>query len=148
MYQCLILICVFNFFLDKAKNLEPFNYFYHLTYNPLLLFLMLVPFHFLPIFYFIIFLNVCSFLRERESGGEAERWGRQRIRSGLCTDNSKPSAELELPNHETQAEVGRSANWATQRPFFLYFKTHQDVITGYRVNIHINLSMYFYTFYL
>ena len=45
------------------------------------------------------FLSVCLFLRERASGGGAERGG-QGIISGLCVVGPEPDAGLELTNRE------------------------------------------------
>ena len=55
------------------------------------------PYHF--------FLNVYSFLREKgrahaNKGGTERERGRQKIRSGLCTDSRELNAGLELTNPE------------------------------------------------
>ena len=70
------------------------------------------------IFLLICFLNVYSFLREREKAWAKEEQGGHRIQSRLRSDSTEPNARLKPMNCETMtwAEVGCSTHWATQTP--------------------------------
>ena len=93
-----------------------------------------------PFIYYLFFLNfffqnlfIYFWDRERQSmnGGGAERDGDTESETGsrLWAISPEPDAGLELTSCEimTWAEVGRSTDWATQAPPFIYFsETERD----------------------